>query len=352
MGKVTEMLIATAWCGLPRYGAELLAAVRKRLGVEMPVVATRPHVPIKGMDEVLQNDLYWISESGHTSWKSLGLKVPDVLFQTGWRYPYFVPLGDEVRAKGGAVVGLFDNNWKGTGRQLLGGLWFRMFLRRKYSAVIVPGKSGRRLARYFGIPETHVISGLYGASKSTFNYTVPLSNRPKQILFVGQLIDRKGVRELVAAFTRFRKEYPEWRLRVMGTGELLPLVSNVDGIDIAPFCQPHEVSVAMNSARALILPSREEHWGLVVHEAALCGCPLITSRYVGASEDLATTANALILDSVAPASIHSALCRFASISDEQLSRMSSESIRLADNFGLERCAGAFETSLNLLKQRR
>ena len=33
------------------------------------------------------------------------------------------------------------------------------------------------------------------------------------------------------------------------------------------------------------MPSLEEHWGLVVHEAALSGCALLLSNRVGAKED-------------------------------------------------------------------
>ena len=41
----------------------------------------------------------------------------------------------------------------------------------------------------------------------------------------------------------------------------------------------------MNSSKCLILPSFEEHWGVVVHEATSCGCLLILSDKVGCKKE-------------------------------------------------------------------
>ena len=35
----------------------------------------------------------------------------------------------------------------------------------------------------------------------------------------------------------------------------------------------------MNQSKVFALASREEHWGLVVHEAALCGCALLLGTH-------------------------------------------------------------------------
>ena len=48
------------------------------------------------------------------------------------------------------------------------------------------------------------------------------------------------------------------------------------------FLQQREVAVLMHESSALVLPSRGEHFGIVVHEAAAAGLPLLVSETAGA----------------------------------------------------------------------
>jgi len=47
-----------------------------------------------------------------------------------------------------------------------------------------------------------------------------------------------------------------------------------------------ELPAFFSLARALVLPSIEEEWGLVVNEAMSSGCPVIVSERAGCSQDL------------------------------------------------------------------
>lgn len=346
--KPTE--IAVAWNGLPAYGAHLIQAARERVGFAFPVIGTPPDVPIEGMEDILGDELYWVAPDVKHCWSDLGIEVPRLFVHTGWGYLHFVSLADEVRASGGLVVGMFDNCWKGNLRQWIGAWYFRLFLRRKYAEAWVPGKSGERLARRIGFRASEIRKGLYGANPTTFCNRVPINKRAKQVLFVGRLIARKGLVELVTAFEQLRSAYPEWSLVVVGNGPHEEFIRSNKSIEYYPFAQPEQIAEFMNNSRILALPSREEHWGLVVHEAALCGCGLLLTQAVGAAADLVGAQNGFLAPNTRVSALVEALETFYRLSEEQWEGVEEESLELSKNFGPQRWAEELSCISNSAKR--
>lgn len=284
--------IAFSWDGLAQYSAKLIKSGVDRLNEPCVVVASKPFVPIQGMENILKQPVHWINSYKSITWDQLGLRVPTIYIQAGWNYPAFSSLGYEVKAVGGKVIGLSDANWRHDFRQLvLGPIAFRLLHRRYFDAMLVPGRQGQKLLQYFGMPKERISQGLYAADSAVFTPGQTLHSRPKEFLFVGQFIKRKFVLELTSAFLRFSKHFPDWRLRLCGCGDLVGRIPHSPNIYIEPFVQPRELVKRFHAARFLVLPSIQEAWGLVVHEATLCGCALILSDAIGSADDLANSKN-------------------------------------------------------------
>ncbi len=333
--------IAIAWNGLPFYGARLIRAGIERVEAHVDVIGSKPSVPIEGMEDELGRPINWIDNSQTQFWDDIGLPVPDLLIYTGWRYTGFNTLGHEVRQNGGRVVSMIDNCWKNSIRQWVGALVFRIRYRRWFDAVWVPGASGRRLCRFLGMRDRHIFEGMYGADPDVFTLGPPLHRREKTMLFVGQLIPRKNIDRLNRAFRRFRRDHPDWTLRVVGEGEK-SIPEEEPGIEVEGFLQPEDVAQRMRESRFLLLPSREDHWGLVVHEAALSGCGLIVSENVGAAPDLVTAENGFVHQVGSVQSLKDAMRAGASKSRDWLANASDTSRQLATNFGPDVWARTFE----------
>jgi glycosyltransferase involved in cell wall biosynthesis len=112
------------------------------------------------------------------------------------------------------------------------------------------------------------------------------------VLYVGQFIARKGVRDLVSAFEVLASQHPATQLVLVGYGPLeqelrdhvaLRKLERVHFVGHVPIPQLPRFYAA---ADVLVLPSHEEVWGLVLNEAAACGLPLVTTDVVGAAPDL------------------------------------------------------------------
>jgi glycosyltransferase involved in cell wall biosynthesis len=259
--------------------------------------------------------------------------VPKVFFQAGWSCPAFNALGDEVRAAGGKVCLLMDNDWRGDLRQRLGGPWFRLMMRRRFAAVMVPGFSGRRLARWYGFADAEIFEGLYGADPAVFFDGPPLAERPKRILFVGQYIERKDCLGLATAFQAVADRLPDWELHLYGSGPLQGAIPSHPRIRVHGFVQPAELGALYREARIFALPSRREAWGLVVHEAALSGCQLLLSDAIGARHDFADLKNAAEFPAGDHASLAQAMLNLASAEGYALARAQAESRDLAATHG-------------------
>nr|WP_272507676.1 glycosyltransferase family 4 protein [Salinibacter ruber] len=182
---------------------------------------------------------------------------------------------------------------------------------------------------------------MYGADPEVFTKGPPLPEREKTMLFVGQLIPRKNVNQLVKAFRRFREDYSDWTLRIVGEGEV-SLPSEEPGIEHEGFLQPEDVAQRMRKSRFLLLPSREDHWGLVVHEAALSGCGLIVSENVGAASDLVTPENGFVHRADSGSALEKKMHEAASPGHDWLANASEKSRELATCFGPKVWADVFE----------
>lgn len=337
--QVNTPHIAFSWNGLPQYAARLIGAAIDRLGEDCIVIGSKPSVPVTGMEAVLGKAVRWIDACEQVSWHDLGLKVPSIFIQSGWSYPAFSQLGRQVKAAGGRVIGLSDANWRGDFRQLvLGPVGFRTLHWRSFDAMLVPGRQGARLMRYFGMRPDRIRIGMYGADPNLFHGGLPLLERPKTILYVGQFIARKDVLGLTAAFLRFVDTHPDWMLRMCGSGVQRELFPQDSRIIIENFVQPEQLAERYKAARFFVLPSLKEAWGLVVHEAALCGCGLILSDAIGSGDDLASAENAVRFRAGIEDDLVRALSEAAAFDSERLEGAEAKSRELARQFGPERFA--------------
>lgn len=107
-------------------------------------------------------------------------------------------------------------------------------------------------------------------------------------LFCGQMIARKGVDLLLAAFARLENA----RLLLVGREAELPaLLASLpatvrERIDYAGFQPPEELPRFFAQADVFVLPSRYDGWGVVVNQALGAGLPILCSDEVGAGYDL------------------------------------------------------------------
>jgi len=110
------------------------------------------------------------------------------------------------------------------------------------------------------------------------------------MLYVGQLISRKGIGQLLRALDKL--DDPDIGLLVIGSGpqekELREFCEShaLENVYFEGFHQPDDLPRYYALADLFVLPSFKEVWGLVVNEALASGLYVLCSNQAGAAYDL------------------------------------------------------------------
>jgi glycosyltransferase involved in cell wall biosynthesis len=139
---------------------------------------------------------------------------------------------------------------------------------------------------------------------------IPPSQTP--LLFVGNIIEQKGLNELVEAFSQAKKDHPDYELYIIGSDKnqgyvqrLKALISETGSLESIHFLgtkNQSEVALWMAAAEVFILPSHIEGFGLVALEAMACGTPVV-GTHVGGLKYLLNDGNGVLVEVKNPQSL-------------------------------------------------
>jgi glycosyltransferase involved in cell wall biosynthesis len=116
---------------------------------------------------------------------------------------------------------------------------------------------------------------------------------PTVFAYLGQLIPRKGLDLLLDAAVVLRaRGHDDFTLRFIGGGDDAWLREGIERrgmeshCELTGFLSGSAIREALGSADVFVLPTRQDTYAAVVHEAACLGLPLLVSRHAGAAEAL------------------------------------------------------------------
>ncbi len=168
------------------------------------------------------------------------------------------------------------------------------------SHIIALSEDLKSATKKFGIPDEKITVIPNGVNISQFPMGAD-EYREAQIIFVGSLIERKGVNFLIEAMSIINKTYPEVKLLLVGEGknreEYERRVSKLDlgnSITFLGTQSQKRVSELMRQSRLFVLPSIEEGQGVVLVEALASGTPCVGSRVGGIPDVISADVGALV----------------------------------------------------------
>ncbi len=170
----------------------------------------------------------------------------------------------------------------------------RRWLLRHSDAILVGGQSGARYLERFGVSPETVVRAPYTVVRPAQPFAErALDDATARLLYVGQLIERKGLLPFFDVLADWGRDHPdrEVELRLAGDGPLrrrleravmpanvtLRFLGNVAYRDLPDlYAQAH----------IFCFPSLADEWGVVVNEALAAGLPVLGSVYSQAVEEL------------------------------------------------------------------
>lgn len=147
--------------------------------------------------------------------------------------------------------------------------------------VVVPSRHSEQSFLSRGYETTRLFRNPYGVDLAMFMPDAAVPRDPRMILFVGGWSYQKGVDVLVKAMPQLgARGFSLWHVGAINDAEVP---------DAAWFHTQGTVDQAKlpdwyRRAGCLILPSRQDGFGLVMIQAIACGCPVIGSEMTGARD--------------------------------------------------------------------
>ena len=151
--------------------------------------------------------------------------------------------------------------------------------------------------RVFYAWNTVDLEGIAGAAREAAARRPQLTDKyglaAKNLLYVGTLVESKGLLELISAALAIGAPSSDWALHLVGAGPLREeLESKVRTAGKQSHFRFHglrpesDVAELLGVADGFVLPTKREAWGLVINEAMACGVPVVASPQAGATRDL------------------------------------------------------------------
>lgn len=212
----------------------------------------------------------------------------------------------------------------------------------------------RQKALEWGIPQERISVRHIGVDLELFRDPgPPVTERRPRIVFVGRLVEKKGVEYLIRAFAAVRSSVPDAELVIIGEGRLRTRLQRLASDLAVPV--RFEGILSSNQIRAQLLDSRvfclpsvtaqngdAEGFGLVLLEAQACGVPAVTSARGGADEGIIHGKTGFRFEERDVSAMSEHIVRLL-VDDELALRMSTEARRnIEENFSLRVCTSALE----------
>lgn len=261
---------------------------------------------------------------------------PDFVFICGWADKGYLGVAKHLKKKIPVVLSL-DNPWLGTLKQRLASFLGPLYLPSLFTHCWVPGEPNARYARKLGFNGNRLLLGMYSADTTLFQEYEFAHRRdkatsfPHRFIFMGRFTPLKGIMELWNAFSSFTpEERGDWELWCIGKGELDHAFPDHPSIKKIGFIQPDQLAPYLAQTGVFILPAHYEHWGVVVHEFAAAGFPLICSTTTSAATTfLEEGKNGFFTQPKSISSVRESMLKIIHSSDDVLRKMGEESKKRA-----------------------
>jgi glycosyltransferase involved in cell wall biosynthesis len=154
------------------------------------------------------------------------------------------------------------------------------------SSALTPGPQSDAYVRRYGARR---ISRLHHAVDVDNLRAAALSREPSgrlRLLYIGRLIEGKGLRMLMRALEPVLTARPDVTVRFVGDGPLRDEIevwarAMGDQVEVSAFIQADKLPAVYGGADVMLFPTEGDPYGLVVDEALAAGVPVLSSNRAG-----------------------------------------------------------------------
>lgn len=275
-----------------------------------------------------------------------------VVISAGWGDKLYMRVAKWAYDRNLLTICIVDNQWMGTWKQRILSMLSPFILKNRFRKLWIPGVYQFEYARRLGFARYDIMFRYYTADTNLF-VSPKVVDIPNRFIYVGRLLEIKGVEvlyeSLVSLITDLKKN--DWKFVVIGSGEMQEEFSRLaeqnDCFEYYPFLQPNELATMTAQGGVFVLPSNYDAWGVVVHEYAIIGCPLLLSEAVGSrSAFLIEGYNGKVFVSGSSRSLQEQCNAFMRLSSAELNNMGEGSRLLGNSYNLDIWASTLKGTID------
>jgi glycosyltransferase involved in cell wall biosynthesis len=222
------------------------------------------------------------------------------VFLCNYEHPHIFLLAASLRLLGRRVFVMQESKLDDRQRFVLREL-AKALLYLPYNGVLAGGARTLSYMQFLGFREENVFEGYDTVSVQRIRHLAGVAPAPdgvpydqRHFTIIARFIPKKNLNMAIAAYDGYRGLVGNnaRELHLCGAGELEESLRRdvekrrLEGVRFLGFLQADGVARVLASTLALILPSTEEQWGLVVNEGLAMGVPILCSDNVGARDTL------------------------------------------------------------------
>lgn len=245
---------------------------------------------------------------------------------------------------------------------------FKRFLFLPYVGGIASGESHLAYLKFLGVKTKNFHVGLDTLSGERVRQMAGREPAPggepfesRHFTIIARMVPEKDIPTAIHAYARYcdlceAQDTPARDLVLCGDGpergEIETLVEDygLTSVIFRGFVQEREVCESLATTLALVLPSREEPWGLVINESISMGVPILCSNVCGACDDLVRTGVNGFVFSPGEAEGLAHLMMMVSSEEDEWKRLCLGSLRMAPRADASRFGQAVVSTLQLESQ--
>jgi hypothetical protein len=218
---------------------------------------------------------------------------PDVVISTELGFRSLSAVGyTKLHSRCKAILWTEVNASTEHGRGVVRGI-VRKLLARRADGYLALGEDGVHYMRSLGAPPQKLFKLAYTTDVCRFRAAPAKRENERRLLYVGQLIERKGLLPFTAALKQWAEKNPEQEIDLTFAGdgplrqvlqtEANPRNLRFEFLGSVPY---QDLPRVYAKAGVLVFPTLADTWGVVVNEAMAAGLPVLGSIHSQAVKEL------------------------------------------------------------------
>ncbi len=330
------MKILYLYAEIMGYNIPVLNILSKKYKAEVTVVSWKKKLTSYKIDFAEENiNFHFKEDFEKEALKSFCTSFnPDLVVVSGWMDKDYLEICKAFKKSGKVkIIAASDTQWANSLRHKLASYIAPFYHKKMFDFLWVSGPWQYEYAKRLGFANQNIIFNCYSANIDILKNNQITIQEKRTLLFLGRFDKVKGIDSLLYAFKKFKQETNSTlKLKLIGGGVELDFVKSFEFEDVIVknFVQPNELIHELDDVTGFILPSIYEPWGLVIHEMASAGLPLLVTNICGANTMFAIhNYNALVFEPNSNKAIYKVLKAYDNLSNEQIVQMGDNSKQLS-----------------------